>query len=90
MASSDPQPQEVPMKAEPRKEHAWLQKFAGEWTFEGESSKARFSIQAPESLAVGSKFHIVCCYKSPRFQTGPACGPTTVIVGGGVPETNVG
>jgi hypothetical protein len=24
------------MKAEPQKEHAWLQKFVGEWTFEGE------------------------------------------------------
>ena len=24
------------MKAEPQKEHAWLQKFVGEWTFENE------------------------------------------------------
>jgi hypothetical protein len=29
--------QQVPsMKAEPQKEHEWLQKLAGEWTFEGE------------------------------------------------------
>jgi Protein of unknown function (DUF1579) len=26
------------MKAESQKEHAWLQKFVGEWTFEGECS----------------------------------------------------
>mgnify|MGYP001766600919 CR=1 FL=1 len=26
------------MKAEPQKEHQWLQKFVGEWIFEGEAS----------------------------------------------------
>ena len=26
------------MNAEPQKEHHWLQKFVGEWTFEGEAS----------------------------------------------------
>ena len=38
MTSSEPQPQEVPMQAEPQKEHAWLRKFVGEWTYEGECS----------------------------------------------------
>jgi hypothetical protein len=28
--------QEPPRKAEPQKEHEWLQKVVGEWTFEGE------------------------------------------------------
>jgi hypothetical protein len=28
------------MKAEPQKEHQWLQKFVGEWTFEGEATMA--------------------------------------------------
>jgi len=28
--------QEPPMKAEPQREHEWLQKLVGEWTFEGE------------------------------------------------------
>jgi hypothetical protein len=29
--------QPTPMQAEPQKEHQWLQKFVGEWTFESES-----------------------------------------------------
>ena len=28
---------EVTMKTEPQKEHQWLQKLVGEWTFEGEA-----------------------------------------------------
>ncbi len=30
--------QESTIKTEPRKEHQWLQKLAGEWTFEGETT----------------------------------------------------
>jgi hypothetical protein len=30
--------QETTMKTEPRKEHQWLQKLVGEWTFEGEAT----------------------------------------------------
>jgi hypothetical protein len=29
--------QETAMKMEPQKEHQWLQRFIGEWTFEGEA-----------------------------------------------------
>jgi hypothetical protein len=29
--------QETTMKTEPQKEHLWLQRFIGEWTFEGEA-----------------------------------------------------
>jgi hypothetical protein len=29
--------QETAMKTEPQKEHQWLQRFVGEWTFEGEA-----------------------------------------------------
>jgi hypothetical protein len=29
-----------PMKAEPQREHQWLQKLVGEWTFEGEMTMA--------------------------------------------------
>jgi hypothetical protein len=29
--------QETAMKMEPQKEHQWLQRFVGEWTFEGEA-----------------------------------------------------
>lgn len=29
--------QETTMKTEPQKEHQWLQRFVGEWTFEGEA-----------------------------------------------------
>ena len=33
--------QEAPtMKAEPQKEHQWLEKLVGEWTFEGEATMA--------------------------------------------------
>lgn len=31
-----PAPQDCPMKAEPQREHQWLQQLVGEWTFEGE------------------------------------------------------
>lgn len=34
MTSSEPQG--APEKTEPQKEHAWLQKFVGEWTYEGD------------------------------------------------------
>jgi hypothetical protein len=30
--------QETAMKMEPQKEHQWLQRFVGEWTFEGEAT----------------------------------------------------
>jgi hypothetical protein len=36
MAKSEAQ-REQPMKAEPQKEHQWLQRLVGEWTFEGEA-----------------------------------------------------
>ena len=37
MTSSEPQQQEIPCpKVEPTKEHAWLRKFVGEWTYEHE------------------------------------------------------
>jgi hypothetical protein len=60
------------------------------WTFEGESSKSRFTIAAPPETPVGTKIWYTFCFKSPRFQTGPACAGVAVIIGGGVPETNVG
>ncbi len=36
METSNTQP-ETTMKTEPQKEHQWLQRFIGEWTFEGET-----------------------------------------------------
>src|ERR671914_871581 len=36
METSNTQP-ETTMKTEPQKEHQWLQRFIGEWTFEGEA-----------------------------------------------------
>ncbi len=32
--------QQMPPKAEPQQEHAWLQQLVGEWTFEGEATMA--------------------------------------------------
>jgi hypothetical protein len=32
------QTQQDPMKAEPQKEHHWLEKLVGEWTYEGEAA----------------------------------------------------
>jgi hypothetical protein len=61
-----------------------------EWTYEGESSRSRFQIAAPPTLPAGSKVWYTFCFKSPRFQTGPACAGVAIIVGGGVPETIVG
>jgi hypothetical protein len=61
-----------------------------QWTYEGESSRSRFKISAPADLAAGSKIFYTFCFKSPRFQTGPACAGVPVVVGGGVPETTVG
>ena len=41
--------QETPtMKAEPQKEHRWLEKLAGEWTYEGEATMAPG--QSPEKF----------------------------------------
>ena len=34
MSTSESQPE--PMKVEPHKEHAWLQRLVGEWTYEGD------------------------------------------------------
>ena len=33
-----PKKQEIPMKTEPQKEHEWLQRLVGEWTYESECS----------------------------------------------------
>jgi hypothetical protein len=33
-----PKKQEIPMKTEPQKEHQWLQRLVGEWTYESECS----------------------------------------------------
>jgi hypothetical protein len=60
------------------------------WTYEGESSKSRFKIAAPPETPVGTKIFYTFCFKNPRFQVGPACAGVPVVVGGGVPETNVG
>jgi hypothetical protein len=60
------------------------------WVYEGESSRGRFKIEAPAELAAGTKIFYAFCFKSPRFQTGPACAGVPVVVGGGVPEANVG
>ncbi len=30
--------EQAKMKPEPQKEHEWLQRFVGEWTFEGEAT----------------------------------------------------
>lgn len=60
------------------------------WTYEGESSRSRFKIAAAPETPVGTKIFYTFCFKSPRFQTGPACAGVPVIVGGGVPETMVG
>jgi hypothetical protein len=60
------------------------------WTFEGESSRSRFKIAAPPETPVGTKIFYAFCFKSPRFQVGPACAGVPVIIGGGVPETMIG
>ena len=41
--------QELPMKAKPQKEHQWLQRLVGEWTYEGEMT------MGPGSPSPGSK-----------------------------------
>jgi len=33
-----PKKQAIPMKLEPQKEHEWLQRLVGEWTYESECS----------------------------------------------------
>jgi hypothetical protein len=60
------------------------------WTYEGEVSRSRFKISAPPETPVGTKIFYAFCFKSPRFQVGPACAGVPVVIGGGVPETNVG
>jgi hypothetical protein len=60
------------------------------WTYEGESSRSRFKVALNPELAKGTQVFLTFSYKSPRFQTGPACAGVPVIVGGGVPETVVG
>jgi hypothetical protein len=54
------------------------------WKFEGDTSKVIFPLQLPATLAVGTKVWITANWKNPRFQTGPACAPISVIIGGGV------
>ena len=51
MSTSEAQ-MESPMNAEPQKEHHWLQKFVGDWTFEGEAS---MSPDKPPESCVGTE-----------------------------------
>jgi hypothetical protein len=60
------------------------------WVYEGESSRSRFKLVAAPETPVGTKIFYTFCFKSPRFQVGPACGGVPVVVGGGVPETMIG
>jgi hypothetical protein len=54
MSTSETQQDPMNMKVEPQKEHAWLQKFVGEWTFEGDCSmgpdKPRATFSGTESV----------------------------------------
>jgi hypothetical protein len=34
----NPEEKEIPMKTEPQKEHEWLQRLVGEWTYESDCS----------------------------------------------------
>lgn len=38
MSASEPQQEHQEMNAEPQKQHQWLQKLVGEWTYESEAS----------------------------------------------------
>ena len=68
------------MKAEPQKEHQWLQKFIGEWTFEGEApmepGKPPEKFRWTESVRpVGDLWVLAECQAEM-----PGCGPSTTVL----------
>ncbi len=80
METGNTQQQETTMKAEPQKEHRWLEKLVGDWTFEVEATMAPGQ---PPAKATGTE--------SVRSLGGlwtiaegqgemPGCGPSTTIM----------
>jgi hypothetical protein len=53
------------------------------YKFEGETSRAIVTINFPPTLAAGTKVFVTACYKNRRFQTGRACTPIPLLIGGG-------
>jgi hypothetical protein len=71
--------QEPPMKAEPQREHEWLQKAVGEWTFEGEITmepgKPPAKLEGTESIRSLGGFWILL-----EGQCEMPSGPETMLV----------
>ena len=65
------------MNAEPQKEHRWLQKFLGEWTFEGlatmEPGKPPVRVEGTESVRTIGDLWILGEGKGDM----PGCGPSS-------------
>jgi hypothetical protein len=55
-----------------------------EWDFQGDTTRAVAEVEFPATLAAGTKVWITTCWKNPRFQTGPASEPVSLLIGGGV------
>jgi len=72
--------QETSMIAEPQKEHRWLEKFVGEWTFEGEATMAPdqppVKSTGTESVRSLGGLWILAEGQSEM----PGCGPATTIM----------
>jgi hypothetical protein len=68
------------MKTEPRKEHQWLQKFVGEWTFEGEAEmgpdKPPEKFSGVEHVRSLGGLWILAEGQSEM----PGCGPATTLM----------
>ena len=71
---------------------AWVYSFVGEnypadplaWTFEGATTRPRFDILFPSTVAGGSQVWVCAAWINPRQQAGPTSVPiTTNLPGGG-------
>ena len=80
METGNTQQQETSMKAEPQKEHRWLEKLVGDWTYEVEASmapgQAPMKVTGTESVrSLGGLWTI-----AEGQGDMPGCGPSTTIM----------
>jgi hypothetical protein len=56
------------------------------WITIGESSRNKFEIEVPSTIAAGTTVYLVAFWKSPRLMSGPASAPVSLVIGGGVQQ----
>ena len=56
---------------------------AADWFFQGHTTRARYQITFPDTVANGATIWCTACWYNPRAQPGPTCAPVSANIPGG-------